>query len=92
MSVGLEQPGLVGEHDGLDAVAQVELLEDVGDVRLDGRLADEQLLPDLGVREAARRSGGRRRARGRSARRAPCGGVGRGMRVNCSDHALRDRG
>ena len=47
-----KRPGLVGEHDGLDAVAQVELLEDVGDVGLDRRVADEQPLGDLGVREA----------------------------------------
>ena len=51
----LEEPGLVGEHDRLDAVAEVELLEDVRDVRLDGRVADEELL---------RRS---RRSRGRAA-------------------------
>jgi hypothetical protein len=42
----------VGEHHRLDAVAQAELLEDVRDVGLDGRLADVELLPDLGVREA----------------------------------------
>ena len=41
------------EHDCLDAVAEVELLEDVRDVRLDGRVADVELLADLGVREAA---------------------------------------
>ena len=51
--VRVDEPGLVGEHDRLDAVAQVELLEDVRDVRLDGRLADVELLADLGVREAA---------------------------------------
>src|SRR3954468_5378938 len=44
---------LVGEDDGLDAVAEVELLEDVSDVRLDGGVTDEQLLGDLGVGEAA---------------------------------------
>ena len=48
----LEHPGLVGEHDRLHAVAQAELLEDVRDVRLDRRLADEELLPDLCVRQA----------------------------------------
>src|SRR5437867_1366729 len=51
--VSLEDPRLVGEHDCLDAVAEVELLEDVGDVRLDRRLADVELLRDLPVREAA---------------------------------------
>ena len=51
-AVRLEEARLVGEHDRLDAVAEVELLEDVGDVRLDGRVADEELLGDLGVGEA----------------------------------------
>jgi hypothetical protein len=37
----------------LDAVAKVELLEDVRDVGLDGGVADVELLADLGVREAA---------------------------------------
>jgi hypothetical protein len=36
----------------LHAVAEIELLEDVCDVRLDGCLADVESLPDLGVREA----------------------------------------
>src|SRR3954465_4719910 len=53
---------LVGEADGLDAAAagglleavgEVERLEDVSDVRLDGGVTDEQLLGDLGVGEAA---------------------------------------
>src|SRR5689334_12886546 len=51
--VGLVQAGLVGEHDGLHAVAQAELLEDVGDMRLDRRLADVELLGDLGVGQPA---------------------------------------
>ncbi len=46
--------GLVGEHHDLHAVAQPELLEHVGDVRLDGRLADVELRPDLCIREALR--------------------------------------
>ena len=54
MSVSLEQARLVGEHDSLHAVAEAELLEDVRDVCLDGRLADVQLSADLPVREAAR--------------------------------------
>jgi hypothetical protein len=41
------EPGLVGEHHRLDAVAEAELLEDVRDVCLDGRLADVELLTDL---------------------------------------------
>jgi hypothetical protein len=44
---------LMGEHDRLYAVAEVELLEDVRDVGLDGGLADVELVPDLRVREAA---------------------------------------
>ena len=52
-ALGVEQPRLVREHDRLDAVAQVELLQHVGDVGLDRRVADEQLLADLGVGEAA---------------------------------------
>jgi hydrogenase maturation protein HypF len=51
---GVEEPGLVGEHDRLHAVAEAELGEDVRDVRLHGRLADEELAADLVVREAAR--------------------------------------
>src|SRR5262245_2717760 len=51
--VSLDEAGLVGEHDGLDPVAEAELLEDVGDVGLDGCLADEELLPDLVVGQAA---------------------------------------
>ena len=48
--VVVQEPALVGEDDGLDAVAKAELGEDVRDVRLDGRLADEELLTDLGIR------------------------------------------
>jgi RND superfamily putative drug exporter len=60
----------VCEHDRLDAVAQIELLEDVRDMRLHGRVADVELLADLGIREAAPRSGGARPARARSGARA----------------------
>jgi hypothetical protein len=42
----------MGEDD-LDPVAEVELLEEVGDVRLHRRLADVELLSDLRVRQAA---------------------------------------
>jgi hypothetical protein len=51
--VSVEKPCLVREHDCLDAVTEVELLENVRDVCLDGRIADVELSADLGVREAA---------------------------------------
>src|SRR5205823_4671202 len=51
--VGVEKSRLVREHDCLDAVTEVEFLEDVRDVCLDGRVADVELLSDLDVREAA---------------------------------------
>ena len=47
ISAFLEEPRLVCEYDGLDAVAEAELLEDVRDVRLDRRLADVELSTDL---------------------------------------------
>ena len=46
---GLDQPALVREDHQLGAVAQAELGEDAGHVRLDGRRSDEQALGDLGV-------------------------------------------
>src|SRR5436190_5371805 len=52
MRIFLEESSLVGEDDGLDAVAELELLEDVRDVRLDGGVADVELLGDLAVRQA----------------------------------------
>ena len=62
---GLDDPGLVGEHDGLDAVAQSELREHAGDVGLDRRAGHDELLGDLGVGEAAgdQARGSRARAR-----------------------------
>src|SRR6266508_3912363 len=51
---GANDAGLVGEDDRLHAVAQVELAEDVRDVRLDGVLGDDELPRDLGIRESAR--------------------------------------
>jgi hypothetical protein len=39
---------------GLYAVTKVELLEDAGDVRLGGCLADHEPLADLGIGEAPR--------------------------------------
>src|SRR6202165_4516359 len=44
-----DQPDFVREDHGLDAVPQFELVEDMGDVRLDGRLANLQLFGDLWV-------------------------------------------
>lgn len=41
------------EHDCLDAVTEVEFLEDVRDVGLDGRVADVELSADFCVRLAA---------------------------------------
>ena len=43
----LVEPGLVCEYDRLDAVTEAELLQDVRDVCLDGRLADVKPFPDL---------------------------------------------
>src|SRR5215211_8234880 len=51
---GLNEAGLVGEDDGLDAVAEAEFLQEARDMCLDGRVADDELLGDLGVGEAAR--------------------------------------
>ena len=45
----LHEARLVREDDRLDAVSEPELPEDVSDVRLDGRFADEELLGDLCV-------------------------------------------
>ncbi len=42
----------MGVGHGLDAVEQVEFLEDVGDVRLGRGLADHQPLADLGIEES----------------------------------------
>ena len=51
--MGLEDARLIGKHNRLDPIAKVELLEDVRDVRLDGRLADVELAPDLCVGQTA---------------------------------------
>src|ERR1700694_354013 len=48
-----DQPDLVGEDHRLDAVAQFQLVEHVGDVRLDRGLSDLQLFRDLRVRQPA---------------------------------------
>ena len=42
------------EHHGLHPVAEAELLEDVGDVRLHGGLADVELGADLRVGQPSR--------------------------------------
>ena len=49
-----DEPGLVGGDDRLGPVAQAQLAEDAGDVRLDRVLAHDQLAGDLRVRQAAR--------------------------------------
>lgn len=46
----LHETGLVGEDGGLDSILELELVENARDVRLDRRLAYDQLLCDLGVR------------------------------------------
>src|SRR5579884_130930 len=51
-AAGRDQARLVGEDHRLDAVAQAELGQEVGDVGLDRRLADVEALGDLGVRQA----------------------------------------
>jgi Protein of unknown function (DUF1524) len=51
--VALDQAGLVGQHHGLDAVAQVQLGEDPRDVGLHRRLGHVELFADLGVRQSA---------------------------------------
>ena len=48
----VDESVLVGEHDGLDPVAQAELGEEPGHVGLDRVDAHEELAGDLGVRQA----------------------------------------
>lgn len=48
---------LIREHRGLDPVAERELGQDAGHVRLDGRFAQEQRGADLGVGAAVRDQG-----------------------------------
>lgn len=47
------QPGLVGQYDGLDPIAELEFGEEPGDVGLDRRLAEGQLRRKFGVAQAA---------------------------------------
>ncbi len=51
---GPDEPGFVGKHDCLYAVAEVELLQEVVDVSFDRRIADEQLSSDLRVGQPTR--------------------------------------
>jgi len=46
---GSNESAFVGEHDGLDAVAEVELGEDPVDVRRHGGLTGDEVPGDLGV-------------------------------------------
>ena len=48
-TAGLDEAGFVGEDDGLDAVAESELGEQVGDVGLDRGFRDVEVGGDLGV-------------------------------------------
>jgi hypothetical protein len=50
---GGDESALVGIDDYLDPIAQVELLQDAGDVGLGGRVADEQPVTDFGVGQSA---------------------------------------
>src|SRR5215469_14452943 len=50
---GTDEAALVGEDDGLSAVAQRELHQDAADVGLDRLLRDDQVGGDLRVRQAA---------------------------------------
>src|SRR5579872_2268025 len=50
---GADQARLVGEHDRLNAVPELQLRENVRHVRLDGGLAERQLRGELGVAQAA---------------------------------------
>jgi hypothetical protein len=62
------EAGFVGEHDGLDAVAQAELGEDAADVGPGGVLADDEFGRDLVV-------GYRKRSRTTRASTKPSAGL-----------------
>ena len=49
----VEEARLVRQHHRLNAVAEVELLQDVGDVGLHRRLADVEVAADLGIGQAS---------------------------------------
>ncbi len=67
----LDEAGLVGEHDRLDAVAEIDLLQDVPDVRLHGRLAEKELLCSSASPAATVRTPATSCARGASLSRKP---------------------
>jgi hypothetical protein len=46
---GFGDARLVCEDDGLNPISEIQLLKDVRDVRLDGGLADVELLADFGI-------------------------------------------
>src|SRR5262249_48647750 len=49
LAAWLDEAGLVGQHDGLDAVAEVELGQYPPDMELDGSLGQVHLTGDLAV-------------------------------------------
>jgi hypothetical protein len=53
----LDESAFVGEYHGLDPVPELQLGQDAGHVRLDGRFAQEQRGADLGVGAAVRDQG-----------------------------------
>jgi hypothetical protein len=57
LSLGVrpDEPGLVCSDDGLDAVAKVELAEDVADVGLDGFVGDDESCSVWGPKTRLRR-------------------------------------
>ena len=50
----MPEPGLAGAYDGLDAVSDLRLGEDVGDVVTHRLLADDELLGYLAVAQTLR--------------------------------------
>src|SRR6266566_9253387 len=53
-SAGLDQTALIGQHDRLHPVSQLELHKKIPDVTLDGCLSEVQLCRDLGIAQTAR--------------------------------------
>ncbi len=62
-SAGDDEAGLVGEHDGLGAVAQAELVQHPAHVRLDRLLADDEPGRDLRIGQALGDEGAAPRSR-----------------------------
>jgi len=54
VATGLDEAGLICEHDELDPIPQTRLLENVSHVGLDSAGAQDQRFRDLSVREAVR--------------------------------------